>query len=151
MVSARLLGKGRRSWTSFGNPYWPLIADKSSSIKMEGGFDVRRNDSTLSLRGCLFSRAIGGINRIPALDTIAGRFLSDASLLVSAPFRIWRESYSAFEWWRTDAYSSLSKSLLLELLLVHSTTTSLMGCFPLSMGLQTNIWTKDERILDLSL
>ena len=145
-VFARLFGKGRRSWTSFGNPYRPLMDDKSSSIKMEGGFDVQRNDYTLSWRGGLLSRAIGGIDKIPAPDTVAGRLLSNASLLVSAPFRSWRDLYLAFEWWRTEAHSSSPESLSLELLLVQSMTSSLMGCFPLalSMGLQTNIWRMME-------
>ncbi|GMN58510.1 hypothetical protein TIFTF001_027611 [Ficus carica] len=62
--------------------------DKSSSVKLEGWFDVRRNDSTLSQHGSLFNRAIGRIDKIPAPDIVTGRLFSDASLLVSVPFRI---------------------------------------------------------------
>ncbi|GMN68353.1 hypothetical protein TIFTF001_037432 [Ficus carica] len=71
-MSARSFEKGRRSWTSFENPYRPLIADKSLFVKMEGGFDVLRNDSILSLHGGLVSRAIGGIDKTPAPDLVAG-------------------------------------------------------------------------------
>ncbi|GMN51419.1 hypothetical protein TIFTF001_020572 [Ficus carica] len=89
-MSAHSFVKGRRSWTSFGNPYLPLIEAKSSSVKMEGGFTVRRNDSMLIHRGGLLNRAMGGIDRISAPDTVAGRLLSDASLLDSAPFFLFK-------------------------------------------------------------
>ncbi|GMN69162.1 hypothetical protein TIFTF001_038209 [Ficus carica] len=84
-VSAHSFGNRRRSWTSFGNPYRPLMDDKSSSVKTERGFNVCRNYSTLSLCGGLVNRAIRGVNTIPSPETIAGRFLSDASLLVRHP------------------------------------------------------------------
>ncbi|GMN55246.1 hypothetical protein TIFTF001_024367 [Ficus carica] len=71
-VSACSFGKGRRSWTSFGNPYRPLMSDKSSSVKTERGFDVRKNDSALRRGGGLLSRAIGGIDKTHAPDVVAG-------------------------------------------------------------------------------
>ncbi|GMN59334.1 hypothetical protein TIFTF001_028435 [Ficus carica] len=97
MVSTRSFGKGRRSWTSLGNPYRPLISDKSSSVNTERGFDIHRKDTTLKWRGGLVKRPIGGIDKTLAPNTDAGRLLSDTSLLVLEPFHFLSNSYSSFE------------------------------------------------------
>ncbi|GMN22102.1 hypothetical protein TIFTF001_043450 [Ficus carica] len=52
---------------------------------MEGGFAIRRINSLLIRCRGLVNRVIGGLDRAPALNTIARRFLSDASSLVPVP------------------------------------------------------------------
>ncbi|GMN21316.1 hypothetical protein TIFTF001_043293 [Ficus carica] len=128
-VSARSSLKGRRSWTSLGNPNRPLISDKSSSVKTERGFDVRKNDSTLKRRGGLVNRAIGGIDKTSAPDVVAGQLLSNASLLVPVFVLLCSNSYSNLERRMVDASSSSLELLSLESVLVHSTSTSSIICF----------------------
>ncbi|GMN69679.1 hypothetical protein TIFTF001_038722 [Ficus carica] len=145
-VSARSSLKGRRSWTSFGNLNRPLMSDKSSSVKTDRGFDVRRKDSTLKRRGGLVSRAMGGIDKTSAPDVDAGQLLFEASLLVPAPIRVCWNSCLNLERRMVDVNSSSSELLSLESVLVHSTSTSSIICF---FGSQTKSRTKDERISDL--
>ncbi|GMN23457.1 hypothetical protein TIFTF001_040461 [Ficus carica] len=134
-VSARSFAKGRRSWTSFGNPYRPLIDAKSSLVKMEGGFAVCRNDSVLIRLGGLFNRAKGGIDRTPARDTVAGQLLSYSSLLDSAPFLFWKKSYSSFERRMTDVNSPSSASLSSKSMFDGTSTSFSSGCLPLTSSM----------------
>ncbi|GMN58294.1 hypothetical protein TIFTF001_027395 [Ficus carica] len=76
----------RRSQTLLGNPYRPRMSTRSSSVKMEGGFAIRKNDYVLIRRGSLVNRAIRGIVMAPVPNTIAGQFLSKALSLDPAYF-----------------------------------------------------------------
>ena len=152
-VSARSFGKGRQSWTSFRNLYLHLIKAKSSTIKMERGFVVRKKDSMLIQRGGLLDRAMGGMKSALTPDTVAGRFLSNASLLDSAPLLIWRYSCSSLERRRMDASSSSSASLSSISMFAGTSTSSFSGLLPLFfvyISLQIDLWTNSERISDLN-
>ena len=143
-VSARSSFKGRRGWTSFGNPYWPLMSYKSSSVKTEWGFNVRRNDSTLQQRGGLVNRAIGGIDKASAPDVITSWLLSDASLLVPMSLQLCSNSYSNFKRRMVDASLPSSELLSLESVLVHSTSASSIIYFSLSMVYKPDLgWTME--------
>ncbi|GMN56146.1 hypothetical protein TIFTF001_025267 [Ficus carica] len=72
MMSAHSFGKGRHSWTFFGNPYLFLIRAKSSSMKMERWFAIRNKDYVLIRCGGLLNRGMVGMERALAPDTITG-------------------------------------------------------------------------------
>ncbi|GMN64929.1 hypothetical protein TIFTF001_033993 [Ficus carica] len=71
----------------------------------------------------------------PAPDTVASRFLSDASLLDTMPLLFWSRSCSSLNHQKTNASSLSSMSLSSRSMFARTSMSSSRGLLPLALSI----------------